>query len=220
MSEITEQLFKKIYWKNFIAIEDEFIKINSYVTLDTINYKTYSTAFLKLLLEVGSEIDIVCKLLCSIQFGRTDVSNINAYRDCILANIPNFVEVSAVTEEIREIPWKNWLAESPKWWKVYNGVKHNRFAMTTIDGECQEFYKFANLENVMKSLMALYQLEVYVLNYLIKEEGKDEIFSFLKSGLFSLDGGGWSCSKFHGENDAVYTNNRLILPFAITNAED
>lgn len=220
MSEITEQVFKKIYWKNFIAIEDELVKINSYVALDQINYKTYSTAFLKLMLEIGSEIDIVCKLLCSIRFGRTDVSKINEYGDCILANIPDFTDVYVIADGIKENPWGNWQNESPKWWKVYNGVKHKRFLMATIDGETQEFYKFANLENVMKSLMALYQLEVYVLNHLIKEEGKDEIFSFLKSALFSLDGGGWSCSKFHGENDAVYTNNRLFFPFSITNAED
>lgn len=219
MSKITEQLFKKIYWNNFIAIEDEFVKINGYVALDPINYKTYSTAFLKLLLEIGSEIDIVCKLLCSIRFGRTDVSNIYAYRDCILENIPNFTEVAVVTEGLREIPWKKWLIENPKWWKVYNGVKHNRFSMTTIDGESQEFYKFANLENVMKSLMALYQLEVYILNHLIKEDGKKEIFSFLKSALFSLDGGGWSCSKFHGANEGLYINNELILPFEIKNIE-
>ena len=151
MSEITEQLFKKIYWKNFLAIEDELVKINSYVALDQINYKTYSTVFLKLLLEIGSEIDIVCKLLCSIRFGITNVSNINEYRDSILGNVPDFTMVYVVADGIKEIPWENWQNENPKWWKVYNGVKHNRFSMTTIDGETQEFYKFANLENVQNN---------------------------------------------------------------------
>lgn len=211
MEEMTAETFKKLFWKNYISIEEEFIQTEKFVAFDTCNFTTYSSAFLKLLLEIGSEIDILAKTFCSVGWNRTDVSNIYGYRDCILENAPEFERVYVVSDSFKEIPWQNWNSQNPDWWIAYNKVKHERFKVGTIEDITQEYYKFANQGNVLKALMGLYQLEIYVLRALIKREGKKEGHSFLKSTLFSLDGEGWISGSFHKEGGLFYEGGTLVF---------
>lgn len=48
----------------------------------------------------------------------------------------------------------------------------NVLALALLEGRTEPYYKFANLENVVKALMGLYQLEIYVLNSIVKKEVK------------------------------------------------
>lgn len=216
MDQLTEKTFKKIYWENYISIEDEFLATTKYVALDTNNYATYSTVFLKMLLELGSEIDTLAKVLCVVAWNKTNLQNVNDYRDCILGNEPEFEKVAVVYETIRETPWQDWQSKSPDWWTAYNKVKHNRFETGTIGGKTQEYFKFANLENVFKALMALYQLEIYTLNYLIRQQGREEEFSFLKSQLFSLDGERWCTENFHKPGGMFHKGHTMYIDGCIT----
>ena len=52
--------------------------------------------------------------------------------------------------------------------------------------------------------MGLYQIEIYILNLLIKRERKNEVFSYLKTSLFSLDGCGWKSANFHKEGELFF----------------
>lgn len=216
MPQITEDTFKKIYWENYLSIEEEFIRITKFVALDTINYATYSTAFLKLLLELGSEIDTLAKVLCSVAWNKTNVQKINEYGDCILKNAPEFERVFVVSETIKEIPWQDWGSKSPDWWIAYNKIKHNRYETGSIGGVSQEYFKFANLENVVKALMALYQLEIYTLNYLVKQQGTEEGYSLLKSSLFTLDGERWQTQYFHKSGSLFHKGDILFIDDTIT----
>lgn len=211
MEEMTAETFRKLYWKNYISIEEEFIQTERFVAFDICNYTTYSSAFLKLLLEIGSEIDILAKYFCSEGLGQNNASNINEYKTYILANAPEFERVRVVSETFDEIPWQNWNVRNPGWWTAYNKIKHERFKVGTIEDITQEYYKFANQGNVIKALMGLYQLEIYVLRALIKREGKKEGHSFLKSTLFSLDGEGWTSSSFHKDGGLFYEGGTLVF---------
>ena len=211
MGEMTAETFRKLYWKNYISIEEEFIQTERFVAFDICNYTTYSSAFLKLLLEIGSEIDILARFFCSEGLGQNNVSNINDYKTYILANVPEFERVRVVSESFDEIPWQNWNVRNPGWWTAYNKIKHERFKVGTIENITQEYYKFANQGNVINALMGLYQLEIYVLRALIKREGKKEGLSLLKSTLFSLDGEGWTSSSFHKEGGFFYKEGALVL---------
>ena len=90
-------------------------------------------------------------------------------------------------------------------------MKHERFNKGTIGTITQEYYKFANQENVIKALMGLYQLEIYVLHALIKREGKEEGFAFLRSALFVLDGEGWSSDSFHKEGGFFFQDDAIVF---------
>ena len=56
---MTENEFVNLYWKQYIMLEKEFRKTVKYVALDSINFETYSDAYVKLLIQIGSEVDIV-----------------------------------------------------------------------------------------------------------------------------------------------------------------
>ena len=211
MEEMTAETFKKLFWKNYISIEEEFIQTEKFVAFDTCNFTTYSSAFLKLLLEIGSEIDILARYFCSEGLGQNNASNINDYKTHILANSPEFERVRVVSESFDEIPWQNWSERNPVWWTAYNKIKHERFKVGTIEDITQEYYKFANQGNVLKALMGLYQLEIYVLRALIKREGKEEGFAFLRSALFVLDGEGWSSDSFHKEGGFFFQDDAIVF---------
>ena len=219
MNNLTEKIFKKVYWKNFMSIEEEFIQTEKFVAFDVMNYSSFSSKYLKLLLEIGSEIDILAKVLCLVAWNRGNVNTITEYRDCILMNAPEFERVQVVSEELKETPWENWSSQSPNWWIAYNKIKHERFGTGSIGGRTEPYYKFANLENVVKALMGLYQLEIYVLNSLVKKEGKEEGFSFLSSSLFSLDGEIWKSSNFHKEGGRFYKDHTIYIDDIITSIQ-
>ena len=164
-----------VYWKQYIKIEKEFNSILEYVTLDKDNFYTFSDEFVKILLEIGSEIDIICKKYCE----EIDISfsgkNINDYRNCITSKIAGFSnqKVIELYSEITFIPWQNWVdGNNPYWWTAYNKVKHNRTENVTINNKTKFAYKFANLENVLNALAAYYQILIYFYYELAQKENK------------------------------------------------
>lgn len=80
-------------------------------------------------------IDILAKVLCTEQWNKPNVSKILNYRDCILANAPEFERVYVVSDFGKEIPWHDWRQKTPEWWTAYNKVKHDRFGIGAI-GAC------------------------------------------------------------------------------------
>ena len=107
MNNLTEKIFKKVYWKNFMLIEEEFIQTEKFFAFDVMNYSTFSSKYLKLLLEIGSEIDILAKVLCQVAWNRGNVNTLTEYRDCILMNAPEFERVHVISEDFKENPWEN-----------------------------------------------------------------------------------------------------------------
>lgn len=104
---------------------------SKFVAIDRINYACYSDAFLKLILQIGSEVDVVLQLLCNILDGDSNASKIDQYKEIILKHQPEFEQVTVVSDEfgISEIPWKGWSTSSPIWWRLYNKIKHDRLGI-------------------------------------------------------------------------------------------
>lgn len=76
-----------VYWKQYISIEKEFNNSLEYVTLDKDNFQIFSDRYVKLLLEIGSEIDIVCKEYCKEVDNTFLGNNIDNYRTCIMRKV-------------------------------------------------------------------------------------------------------------------------------------
>ena len=53
--------FTDIYWAHYISLEKEFASTLRFVSIDPSNDNTFSEAYSKLLLEIGSEVDVVLK---------------------------------------------------------------------------------------------------------------------------------------------------------------
>lgn len=157
-----DNIFVNRYWKQFLLIEKELRKSSPYTTISTDNLQTYSDYYLKLLIQIGSEVDVVAKVLCREMNGTSTADSIIDYRAELLATYPEIEQVMVKCADVDLIPWMDLSSDSPIWWKVYNGVKHNREKVETYGSITKENYKFANLENVANAMAGLYLLELYL----------------------------------------------------------
>lgn len=159
---MTDKDFTNLYWKQLLMIEKEFRRAIQYVALSSDNFNTYSDFFAKVLLQIGSEIDVVAKLLCKEINSSSKATDIKDYSNEILTMYPEIESVTIVCDDITMNPWQGWSSKSPIWWKIYNGVKHNRAKVEKYGTDTKENYKFANLETTVTALAALYVLELYL----------------------------------------------------------
>lgn len=202
--------FTRVYWAHYIALEKEFSETFRYVSLAKDNYETYSEAYLKLLLQIGSELDIMLKIFCKLKEPTFKGEKISEYRSCINQHETSFATQKILVHALEDIiqPWKVWKEKTNNrldWWTVYNKVKHERTNIGQVENETKEYYKFANLKNCLYSLSALYQVNSYIYYQLAQKE-QDEIQTPLPgSRVFRLTGEHWDNVCFYGDN-AFYIN--------------
>lgn len=177
---MTCEEFIDMYWSQYILLEKEFISTLHFVTLDSGNENAFSQAYSKLILELGSEIDVVFKQYCNILDAGFKGRSIGKYRECINANNPDFI-----TQDVKErttgnvhnpwIAWNDSTLDAPFWWTAYNKIKHSRTSVGEIDGKKQEYYKFANQKYTLLALAGLYQILVYTYYRIAANEDKKSL---------------------------------------------
>lgn len=118
-------------WYYFLSIERDFIETIDYVEIHAKNENTYSNEYAKLLLLIGSEVDVVAKMLCEQDAANLLRRNIIDYKKAIISAFPGFdtVEIDIPRYDLHIKPWETWgqpSGESPLWWRAYNSVKHDR----------------------------------------------------------------------------------------------
>jgi len=68
------------HWLFFDALDDELHSLSRVVEFDKANFPTFSVQLARLYLSIGSEIDVVAKLLCTQIDGSSACRNIDEYR--------------------------------------------------------------------------------------------------------------------------------------------
>ncbi len=198
--------FFETYWRYYLLLEKDFLATKRYLEIDCYNKKAYSTEYSKQYQTICSEIDVFCKVFCEeidIAFKGDKIQN---YCKTITDNIANFSETKIFVKDWgKEIcPWEDWSyrvltnkngvqklsSSNPKWWTLYNKVKHQRTTRLPSYNDIP-FYKYANQENIINALGALYILEMSCLE-LIKENetkacGEECCYEYEKSALFSFN---------------------------------
>lgn len=179
--EVRNEFLQK-YWSYYLMLEKNFIEIEQYLTIDELNFNAFSNEYIKQYQTICSEIDVIVKAYCKEIDNHFKGCRINDYCQCIIAKESDFShrKVKLVNKGIEIIPWENWtysietqedgkektIFKNPDWWIKYNKIKHNR---TTIDKKTgYPYYKLANQKNVLYSLAALFQLEMYYYRLLWK----------------------------------------------------
>ena len=190
-------------------IEKEFRKSIQYISLSAENGHSYSDFYAKLLLQIGSEIDVIAKILCKEISSESGADDICKYRNEILRVHPEIEFVSIKCDSITVIPWKNWASSPPTWWRVYNGVKHSRAKIETYDGVTKENYKFANMNNTVYALAGLYLLEMYLYDYVTDADHHTDT-PVPGSRLFKAIDNGWE-SKCTYADTAFYIEEGLLM---------
>ena len=213
---MTSKEFRDQFWLSYCLLEDEFSKTIPFVTVEEDNYDSYSIAYSKLLLEIGSEVDIVLKYYCQIIDQSFSGSNICHYKECIFNNRRSLIEqkVQILNRNTIFVPWSSWSEQknnTPSWWTVYNKVKHDRNGIGKIDNEVNPYYKFANLKYTLEALAGLFVVSMYTFIDLTEKEGRKQIFPRPLSRLFDLLGGEWKDVKFTSDPPFLYTVDGTII---------
>lgn len=171
---MTREEFCKYHWEYYLALENDLINVEKFVTFDLGDNNLYSTLsctdygnsqcfsneFIKQYQSICSEIDVILKTICNEINSKSTAENMCEYTTEILTIWPEITEQMVILNDaIKLQPFINWSItppSSPDWWSPYNKVKHNRISN----------YKKANLKNVLNSLAALYILEQYLARYI------------------------------------------------------
>jgi hypothetical protein len=190
-------------------IEKEFRRAIQYVSLSDDNGDTYSDFFVKIILQIGSEIDVVAKALCKEINPRSTADKIDKYRSELLQTYPEIEFVTVKCNDITTVPWKSWSSSSPAWWKIYNGIKHNRGDFETYDGVTKENFKFANLSNTVASLSGLYLFENYLYKHVIDANPHLDT-PIPGSRLFVAMDHGWENKRTYKDSGFFFDNERLV----------
>lgn len=153
-----------IHWRQFLALEEELMKVARYIEFSENNFNTYSIELASLLLGAGSEIDVVAKQICKKLKPSSKAKNIGQYGNQISAEIPTVGTFKLLLPKygLELQPWVNWSAKprkNPYWWTSYNKVKHER----------HNHFNQANLTNVLNAVGGLYILVLYLYEKLATE---------------------------------------------------
>jgi hypothetical protein len=143
------------HWQFFESLDDELHSLSRIIEFDNGNFATFSVLMARLYLSVGSEIDVVAKLLCARIDAAAKVRNMDDYREVITKRHPNFAALKTELpgHELEFQPWITWShGTNPSWWKSYNDVKHER----------STYYRDANLGNLLESASGLLVLLIYL----------------------------------------------------------
>jgi hypothetical protein len=143
-------------WYYFLSVEKDFVRTIDFVELHASNAKAFSNEYAKLLLLLGSEVDVVAKMLCAkIALGQK-AENIGDYKTLLTTKFVGLhtVEIEIPRYSLKLQPWLSWdpnVSKSPGWWTAYNNVKHER----------DKNYPDANQENTVSALCGLLALLLY-----------------------------------------------------------
>jgi len=153
---------------------------------------------LKILLSIGSEIDIMKKFLAK----ELD-SNFSCEEShkVILSKDKNFkeLEVKLLSDNTIIKPWC--YAKEPDWWTIYNEVKHNRLEPALKFDSSRKYYQYANLESVLHSLAALYSLEMYSYRIISQKCNETPFVPTIKT-IFCMNNSFWKGIE-HGNGSII-----------------
>ena len=143
------------YWQYFVALEIDLAATTRFVEPAPQNMSCYSVEFSRLLLSAGSEIDVICKVLCDEHNLTVSPKNIDGYRSAITGRFTGFtkLEIQIPRYALKRHPWSDWdQNKNPGWWRAYNDVKHER----------HRNFESANLQNAIDAVAGLFVLVSYI----------------------------------------------------------
>jgi hypothetical protein len=172
-----------MYWKHFLALERDLELISHYIEFDQRNFSVFSVELVKLLLALGSEIDVVLKTMCLDIDSTKKPDNINTCREIVLNKYPRLpqLRVQLIESSIILTPWVDWASSNnPKWWKAYNDVKHDR----------THKYHLGNLFEVLNASAGLLVVVLYQLHFSERGTYNDRALVGSESKLFDTEENG------------------------------
>ncbi|WP_309387492.1 hypothetical protein [Cerasicoccus frondis] len=159
----------RIFKEHFLSLEQDFINTIPFVEVHPKNFDAFSTQYLKLILAVGAEIDVVTRLLAQRCNPNKQFRGMKGRSEAIYSKYDLF-HFAAVKPQDKLLaiglegaglaPWGVWfpgeiningqvqknISKEPDWWTAYNELKHHRHLN----------FEKANQKTAMDSMAALF----------------------------------------------------------------
>lgn len=171
--------FKNKFWYYYLELEEEFLEIEKTIPVISRNNKTFSYSYMRLLRLICSEIDTLFKKFIEFKAVENNERGMKKYEVFIKENLSEFITQEIICynlkfNDLRLIPFDDWNDNKDlTWWEVNDAIKHDR---NEKDENNIEKYKYANQENTLNALSALFQLNMYFYKVIIDiEQREDEI---------------------------------------------
>ncbi len=152
--------FIRNYWKNYLFLEEKFLKTDNYVSIEKENNDAFSFEYLSLFILLCNEFDAISTEFCNFLEGQKKRRDINEKVSIIKKVCPKLcnyrVIINSRFEGYNFVPFKMFTESSADWWKDYTFVKHYR-SQKDPRTDKPNYYK-ANLKNVFTALSAVYLL--------------------------------------------------------------
>lgn len=180
---VNREEFCKYHWEYYLVLEKDFLETERYVSFELGdnylysqisstnlgNSLTFSNEYIKQYQTICSEVDVIMKSICR-ELGDTSADDMkNGYTPTILQNWSNIKSQKVKMGEIELQPFLNWEQspnyKSPDWWTPYNKVKHERI----------DYYRNANLKNVINALAGLFILENYFVKFIADRDNDKDV---------------------------------------------
>ena len=144
------------HWNYFLALDGDLARLARYVEFHSKNFDCFSVEIARVLLAAAAEVDVVAKQLCEILRPGCGADGINAYRDVIVAGLPDVAnfEIQIPRYGLQLVPWDEWKVPNgvPLWWTANNKVKHERHT----------HFDHATLKHALNAVGALFVLLLYL----------------------------------------------------------
>lgn len=176
-------------WRYYLTLERDFMATTAFSEIDARNYGTFSDRYAALMLLIGSEVDVIAKIICKIIDPTLRPSNVVQYRQAISQKYPWLYCIKIYSRQfgVQLMPWRFWSPtqnRSPVWWSAYNRVKHDRANERSA----------ANQLNTLLALGGLYALHIYYQQLLETTLQESSIFTFSAvDSSFETHEAVWSC---------------------------
>ena len=113
---MTPQSFSKIFWKQYLLLEKDFIETDEFVTISKANSDTFSSRYTYLFLNICSEIDSIAEEYCKVVKAPSKVKNILQKMAVIVNDDPKIKDQRVSTkypyEIINFVPFAGFDSES------------------------------------------------------------------------------------------------------------
>lgn len=151
--------FIRVYCAQYKILEKQMISLSEYISIDKLNYPTFSLQLNTLFISICSEIDSLADEFCKILKDKNPPYGIINKIEIIIEKHPNLrnchIETKYPFTKIDLVPFYRIKHDSDSWWLSYNRIKHDRLG-ENANGRFN--YQQANLKNVLHSIAALYIL--------------------------------------------------------------
>ena len=143
------------HWRYFLTVEEDIEKTTRFVEPHPANFQTYSVEFVRLILAICSEVDVVAKVLCALIDPPRKVQKMDEYRPVITRRYPKLCTSKVLVDRfgLTFEPWKEWgNGVNPAWWRDHQKVKHKR----------HQYFALANLDRCLNAAAGLFCLVLYL----------------------------------------------------------